>query len=292
MNAVELTIEKGHVDRLLSAASADATLLYLWLRAGNGPAEAEKALHMSASRVSAAGATLRQLGLWEEKKEIFVPGERPNYSENDVLRAMDSDGDFRALYGEVQRLLGKSLNTEELKILLGFVRYLGFSGDVISILVCYCKERARQRGNLRNPSLRTIEKEAYAWAELGIDSVQEAAAYIRAQNIRSSQLGRYMKKMGIQGRQLTPGEEKYARQWLDMGFGEDAIAIAYERTCVNTGGLKWPYMNSILQRWHEAGLHTADQIKQGDKKPKVPQGASGKFGQAELDAVAQMMQEE
>ena len=292
MNAVELTINRQHMERLLSAASGDAAILYLYLRSGNDLQDAQEKLHMTAARVSDAAATLRQMGLWEEKREIFIPGERPNYSETDVIRAMDTDVDFRALYGEVQRLLGKSLNTEEMKILLGFVRYLGFSGDVISVLVCYCKERARQRGSLRNPSLRTIEKEAYAWAEMGIDSISEAAAYIRAQNIRGSQLGKYMKKMGIQGRQLTPGEEKFAKQWLDMGFGEDAIAIAYERTCVNTGGLKWPYMNSILQRWHEAGLHTAEEIKQGDKKPKVPKGASGTFGQAELDAVARMMQED
>ena len=291
MNATDVTIEKSHITRLLSAANPDAALLYLWLHSGNQMAGAEEALHMSAARLSCAGATLRQLGLWEEKKEIFIPGERPNYSENDVIRAMDTDVDFRALYGEVQRLLGKNLNTEELKILLGFVRYLGFTGDVISVLVCYCKERARQKGSLRNPSLRTIEKEAYAWAEQGIDTMEEAAAYIQAQNVRQSRLGRLMEVLQIKGRNLTASEEKYARQWLEMGFGEDAVAIAYDRTCLNTGGLSWAYMNRILTRWHEAGLHTPDQIKNGDKKPAVPKGASGEFGQAELDAIAQLLRE-
>ena len=100
---------------------------------------------------------------------------------------MDADTDFRGLYGEVQRLLGRTLNTEELKILLGFVRYLGLPGDVISVLICYCKERARQRGSIRNPSLRTVEKEAYAWAERGIDTVEEAAAFISAQNVRNEE---------------------------------------------------------------------------------------------------------
>ena len=94
--------------------------------------------------------------------------------------------DFRSLYGEVQRLLGRNLNTEELKILLGFVRYLGLPGDVISLLVCYCKERARKRGSLRNPSLRTVEKEAYQWAEQGIDTLEAASAYIQTQNQRES----------------------------------------------------------------------------------------------------------
>ena len=34
-----------------------------------------------------------------------------------VLTAMDGNRDFKALYGEVQRVLGRTLNTEELKLL-------------------------------------------------------------------------------------------------------------------------------------------------------------------------------
>ena len=200
MNTVDLHIEKDHVRKLLSAASADAALLYIFLQSGNPAAEAEQALHMSASRFSCAGATLRQLGLWQEdRREHILPGERPNYSERDVIQAVDHDTDFRSLYGEVQRLLGRNLNTEELKILLGFVRYLGLGPDVICVLICYCKDRARQRGSLRNPSLRTIEKEAYAWAEMNIETIEDAAAFIQAQNARRSQLGRLMKLLQIRG---------------------------------------------------------------------------------------------
>ena len=179
---------------------------------------------------------------------------------------MESDQSFRCLYGEVQRLLGRSLNTEELKILLGFVRYLGLPGEVISVLVCYCRDRARQKGSGRNPSLRTIEKEAYAWAERGIDTVEEAAMFIHSQNVRNSRLSRLMQQLQIRGRNLTPAEERYAQGWLDMGFDEESIAMAYEKTCLNTGGLNWAYMNKILQRWHRQDLHTAEAVRTGDNK--------------------------
>ena len=79
---------------------------------------AEKDLNMSAVRLQCAAAMLRQAGLWETRKQIVMVGERPAYSERDVLRASQEDVDFRSLYGEVQRLLGRTLNTEELKILL------------------------------------------------------------------------------------------------------------------------------------------------------------------------------
>ena len=281
MNIESVALDRDAVHKLLSAASADAALLYIFLKAGNPPQGAESALNMNPSRVDCAMATLRQLGLWSDERVSRIPaGERPCYTERDVLNAADSDASFRALCGEVQRLLGRNLNTEELKILLSFVNYLGLPGDVISVLICYCKDRARQKGSLRNPSLRTIEKEAYAWAERGIDTMEEAAAFIQTQNVRNSRLGKLMKLLQIRGRNLTAAEERYASDWLEMGFEDEVISMAYERTCLNTGGLSWAYMNKILQRWNEAGLHTAEAVRSGDRKP----AAQSQPGQRQLDA--------
>lgn len=292
MRQEQMQLSENDVRKLLGAASPDAALLFLYIKSGNLPDTAERDLNMSASRLNCAAATLRQLGLMEEQRACpIAPGERPNYSERDVESAMDTDAPFRGLYGEVQRLLGRSLNVEELKILLGFVRYLGLPADVVCVLVCYCKERARRKGSMRNPSLRTIEKEAYAWAERGIDTMEEAAAFIQAQNVRNSRLGRLLQILQIRGRNLTAAEERYAQSWLDMDMDEDMIAMAYERTCLNTGGLNWAYMNKILQRWQEQGLRTADAVRSGDQKQNVPKGATGELGRAELEAIQRVLRE-
>ena len=285
-----VVISQGDVRKLLGAASPDAALLYIYTSGGNRPENARTELKMSQSRYDCAAATLRQLGLWqEEQPQRMLAGERPTYSEQDVLEARGSDTSFCSLVGEIQRLLGRLLNTEEQKILLGFVRYLGLTPDVISVLVCYCRDRARQKGNLRNPSLRAIEKEAYAWAEQGIDTVEEAAAFIQAQNVRNSRLRRLMNQLQIRGRSLTPAEERYASSWLDMGFAEEAIAMAYERTCLNTGGLNWAYMNKILQRWNDQGLHTAEAVQSGDRK-SGNRSPERQLDAQEQAAIAKMMQ--
>ena len=281
MNIESVIFDAAEVRKLLGAASGDGALLYIYLKAGNLPNDAAQVLNMSEARFNCAMATLRQLGLWqEEKQQRILAGERPVYSERDVLEADSSDFEFKALRGEVERLLGRNLNTEELKILLGFIRYLGLPADVISVLICYCKDQARQRGSLRNPSLRTIEKEAYAWAEQGIDNLEEAAAFIQARNVRHSRMSRLKDQLQVRGRNLTAAEERYAQSWLEMGFEDEVIAMAYERTCLNTGSLKWPYMDKILQRWHEAGLHTAEAVRNGDRKP----GTAAPQGQRQLDA--------
>ena len=291
MNIENVNIESGDVRRLLGAASGDAALLYIYLRCGNDPSGAEQALHLPEGRVACAAATLRQLGLWqEEKRPIIASGERPNYSERDVLQTMDTDPSFRSLYGEIQRRLGRQLNTEELKILLSLVRYLGLPVDVICVLVTYCQERARMKGSIRNPSLRTIEREAYAWAERGIDTMEEAAAFIQAQNVYHSRLAGLCRLLQIRGRALTNAEEKYARAWLDMDFDDEAITMAYERTCLNTGGLSWAYMNKILTRWHEAGFHTAADVRAGDRKSSNA-GGERQFDADEQAAIRRMLQE-
>ncbi len=289
MNIQNVQIGSGDVHRLLSAANGDAALLYIYIRSGNDHRNAAADLRLPEARLSCAMATLRQLGLWmEEKRSPIAAGERPCYTERDVLQTLEEPS-FRSLYGEVQRRLGRTLNTEELKILLSFVRYLGLPGDVICVLVAYCQERARRKGNLRNPSLRTIEKEAYAWAEQGIDTMEEAAAFIQRQNVYHSRLSQLCRLLQIRGRALTAAEEKYARAWLEMGFDDSAITMAYERTCLNTGGLSWAYMNKILARWHQAGLHTADQVRAGDRKADP---GERRFDADEQAAIQRMLQED
>ena len=291
MNIQPFSIDTADLRKLLTTGNGDAALLYLFVRSGNDPQKAGEELRLPATRYSCAAATLRQLGLWpEEVQHTLIPGERPQYTEQDVLDAMDRENTFRLLRGEIQRVLGRNLNTEDLKILLGFVHYLGLPTEVISILVSYCKDRARQRGNLRAPSLRNIEKEAYRWAELGIDTLEAAVAYIQTQNNRNSRLQQLMDTLQIRGRNLTPAEERYANAWLEMGFDNEVIAMAYERTCLNTGGMNWLYLNKILTRWNEAGFKTAEQVKSGDRKP------TGKTATRQLDAdeqaaIARMLQE-
>ena len=293
MNIEPVTLEKAEVQKLLSAASGDSLLLYLYIKSGNSLETAPQELGLNNTRLECAAATLRQLGLWKEPQPMPMYGEKPNYTEQDVLRAVGADNGFHSLLGEVQRRLGRTLTTEELKILLGLVRYLGLPEDVICVLVTYCIDRARQRGNLRNPSLRAIEKEGYAWAERGIDTLPAAAAFIHSQNLYFSRLGQLQRMLQIRGRSLTAAEEKYAHAWLEMGFEEDALQLAYERTCLNTGGLNWAYMNKILLRWKDAGYITAEDVQKGDRKPSAPTtGGQRQLDADEIAAIKKMFQED
>ena len=63
----------------------------------------------------------------------------------------------------------------------------------------------------------------------------------------------------------SASEEKYLAAWQEMGFGPEAVALAYDKTVLKCHELKWPYCNGILRRWHEAGLHTVEEIQSRDR---------------------------
>ena len=78
MNNGNLTIENRDLVKLLSTASGDAAILYLYLQSGNDPEQAMKLLNMNGTRHACAMATLRQLGLWQPEQKKLMVGERPN----------------------------------------------------------------------------------------------------------------------------------------------------------------------------------------------------------------------
>lgn len=290
METADLVIPEGDWRKLLAACSGDGALLYLYLRAGGDPAQAETALRLNPSRMDCAAASLKQLGLWPEPARILRPAEPPTYSEAEVVRQLRESEGFNHLLGEAQRRLGKVLNTEELKILLSLYDYLGLPAEVISVLISYCIQRARSKGTGRMPSMRTIEREAYRWADLGIDTMEEAAAHMQLELEQQSKVGAIRRVLQLTDRRLAPAEEKLVRQWIQWGFGPEAVALAYNRTCLQTGSFNWNYLRSILASWHNQGLHTVAEIEAGDKKRPGTAPANAPSGDWAREAVERMMQ--
>ena len=294
MEARAVTLDAQTVRRLVGAACPEAALLYVYLQGGGAPDTAGSVLGYSAEQLDYAAATLRQLGLLPERTPAHLERtEAPVYSEQDLAREYATNPEFPTMVGEVQRRLGRVLSTEELKILLGLYRYLGLPVEVISMLVYYCISRSRARGAGRMPSLRSIEKEAGRWADNGIETVEQAAAYMQQQLRRQSRAGQIADILQLGGRRLTPGEEKYVAAWLEWGFDDDVIAKAYEKTCLGAGGLKWPYMHAILRSWHEQGFTSLQQIEAGDRRPAQRAGSvqqhGGQLSEVEKQAVDKML---
>ncbi len=265
-----VTLSGGAVKRLLERGDGDAALLYLALLRRQGavpPRSLAGELRWDRDRIETAEAVLRQLGLVSAAEPPPEPAEeKPDYQRADVAEHLERSDEFRALTDQVERKLGKRLTTPDVAVLLGLTDYLGLPADVVYLLVCHCMERVQRRsGPGRRPGMKQIEKEGYAWARLGIDTQAAAAEYLRKYAQRQQLLPQYMRALGLGDRLPVPSEEKYLLSWQEMGFSPEAVAIACDKTILKCHELKWAYCNGILRRWHEAGLHTEEEIRAGDR---------------------------
>ena len=202
-----------------------------------------------------------------------MPAQEPvAYTTEEVRRALEEDGEFRMLTDQTQNLLGKRLNTTDLKSLMNLYSAVGLPADVIFLLVSHCVDRTERRyGPGRRPTIHQIEKEGYYWAQQGLFDQESAAAYLREYKARQSKLAAYMQVLRLGDRRPIPAEEKYITGWMNMGFPPETVAIAYEKTILKKQELNWRYLNGILRRWHEENRHTPEQAAdEGRSRGKQP----------------------
>jgi DnaD/phage-associated family protein len=117
-----------------------------------------------------------------------------------------------------------------------------------------------------------IKKTAYAWRRMGVDTAEAAEEYLKKQTRLQARERELLPLLDITGRPPVAKEREYLDAWVEMGFPNDAIRLAYERTVLKKQTLNWPYMNSILKSWHNKGLHTLAEIQAGDsdRRRKIP----------------------
>lgn len=289
-------ISPADADKLIDRHDGLAALLFLYLLRRGGSfvlEEAAKRLGAPKDRVRAAAEALQSMGLLEIRGIPEPAQELPEYDTAEMhARTMDS-AEFTALTQEIQSALGRVLSGTELKLLFGIYDYLALPPEVICMLVGYCMERTEKRqGPGRRPSMRTIEREAYAWANREINTLELAEAHLQHIAHMEGETERVKSAIGISGRELSSTERKYIESWISMGFGPEALAIAYDRTVLKTGRLQWKYMNSIVTSWHGKGLHTPQEIREGDSMaPNRVQaaGAGGAPAESELRRMERLM---
>ena len=277
-----LAMDARAAERLVAAGSGDGALLYLWLLGRGGkldPAQARKALNWDQGRLESAAAALRDMGLSDGRTEAEpapppAPEGPPEYTAADITRELeDGASSFPGLVNEVQRRLGKILSTSDLKSLYTLYDYLALPAEVICLLVSWCVEEfQRKYGPGRKPRMSQIQKEGFVWRRLGVDTAQAAEAHLKKQALYRSREGEILRLLDQPPRPLVEKERKKVAAWTDMGFADEVLRLAYEKTVYKKQKMDWDYMNGILCGWHRKSLHTLAEVEaflreRGDSLP-------------------------
>ncbi len=268
-----VSLSADAADKLIARGEGDAALLCLALLRHGTPEAARKALRWSGERTDRAWAVLAGLGLVADAKApetappVLENDGPPDYLRADILSAME-EGPFQNLYHAVERRLGKKLSDTDLKSLYEIFDYLALPAEVILVLVTWCIEQFQEKyGAGKMPKMPLIKKTAYAWQRQGVDTAEAAEEYLKKQTGLRRREREILPLLDIVGRMPLDREREHISNWVTMGFPNDAIRLAYEKTVWKKQSMNWPYMNSILNSWHKKGLHTVKEIEAGDSDP-------------------------
>ena len=271
------------LDRLIAAHDGDLALLYLYiLRRGRFEAEAAaRELCRTRGEIDAAEEKLRRLGLFPDggsplpapDRPALPEEERPELTARDVAQLAEDDPNVTQFFAEAERVFGRKLSSADLRTLCGVYAGLPLPAEVLYLLLHYCAEEAAARR--QRLTARAVEKEALRWNELEVLTLEMAEEHIRRERARKDAVQRVLPALGIREREPVPSERRHILEWLEMGFGEDAIALAYDRTVTAIQKFNWNYADKILRRWHEKGLHTLREIESGDGRGRRGSGGSG-----------------
>ncbi|MCL2083067.1 MAG: DnaD domain protein [Oscillospiraceae bacterium] len=280
------------IDRLLSLGSGEAALLYMYARRNALPFP-ESMPGFSKEQVKQALRQLCQAGLLAAPPSVPLPqstDECPYYDSDTIAKSL-SDPDFAYAVRQIERLLGKTLSSQDLQILHSMHDWRGLPAGVILLLVNYCIERQEHNGSKRRPTLRQIDREAAVWEHEQLFTSDLAEKYIERREKYRQSCSEVLRSMQI-FREPAPTEKKYINEWLGLGFGHEAIALAYDKTVIRTGKLSWPYCDKILQGWHAQKLYTVPEIEAQENSSKAVSLGSMKTNGRQAPSAAKDYDEE
>lgn len=265
-----LSLPAEAADRLLAQGSGDAALLYLALLRHDGWESARRALGWTDQRASEAFALLVKLGLAQGDPVQEAPprpaDQPPSYQRSDLMNALREDSTFAGVTQMVESMLGKTLSEADLLSLYTIYDYLALPGEVICMLTQACvADTERKYGPGRKPRMPMVKKTAFQWKRLGVDTPEAADAHLKRQALYRSREGEILRLLDQRPRPLVEKERKKVAAWTDMGFPDEALRLAYEKTVYKKQAMDWDYMNGILTGWHRKNLHTLAEIEAGDR---------------------------
>lgn len=168
--------------------------------------------------------------------------------------ALMKDIEISEAISQAEKILGTTLSTTHLQMILYFMCDIGFSQEMIATLY----RTAHSRGKT---SPKYMEAIGLTWAKKGITTPEEAkdesSAFSGLYHVVSKALGL--------NRSLAPAEREIIDTWSDYGFSDEIIEQACKRTVLQTGGTNLNYITSILKDWHKKGVLTLADIEKCDK---------------------------
>lgn len=212
----------------------------------------------------------------EQKKPEYVAPvktrEYQNPTQAEVAVRMEESPEIRALFSELQKILGKTIGYDGQCTFICLYDHFGLPADVIFMLVKYCMDIGKS-------GYSYIEKVGGTWAEHEIDTIEKAAEKIASLGRADKFWKKFASLAGINTPKPTAKQAEYIEKWISSGMSFELVYAAYEQMAEHTGKLSFAYMDKILANWKSQGFNSPDDVDRAEKTRKDAKSKAGNQGE-------------
>lgn len=215
-------------------------------------------LGMDEERVRNAFAYWERMGLVRRVSDNPPSYVYVNLKQSLLMKAQDDDGLYR--YAEFNQSLqaqfgpDRLLAPQDYERVYDWIEGLGLPETVVQLLVAHC---IRTRGLKFRFS--AADKVAHEWAQAGVRTVADAEDMMRRSGLSQESLKKVLRRLGKRHAPSMDDEALFAKWTQEWGFSTEAILAACAET--TKGSPTMAYLDGILKRQHQLGLHDAQAVQ-------------------------------
>lgn len=179
----------------------------------------------------------------------------PEYTMEETAALLEGNADYSKMVDECSRIIGKVLTINESARLIALVDQLGLNPEFVLLVCAHCKSAGKS-------SLRYIMTTAVEYFDKGINSVDGLEEYLHSiENVVDAE-GQLRKLLGIGSRAFGKRDKDFLERWCGTyEYDFEVVRIAFEIAADNNVAKPMPYMNGIIEKWHEAGCKNAEDVR-------------------------------
>ena len=234
---------------------------------GAGVEELSEKLGISLPRVKACITLFKESGVLTDCDALplaeveyeFEPTEKDKTKAKDSATALARsirENDLYEMNEEIERILGKTLETREIERITSLYTKKGLSPEYILTLAAFLKDRRQIL------TVEYIVREANKLLTAGIDTLEDLEIHIKDKLDEVAGEMEMRRLFGIYGRTLTKTEREHFNRWMhEYGYSANIIGEAYDVTVAAINRMSLSYINTILTEWHDAGCRTVEECR-------------------------------
>lgn len=235
-----------------------------WEQHGILPSDNESSLPAVNSIFSAVHDSLPEY--LPERQKNYISYSRDssdglNITPSEISDMLKSTPPLRKIFNIAEKYID-NVNFTVQRSLVWLYQYLGFSPEMIEIILEYCV-------SINKAYIWEIEAVALKFRRNGIDSPELARNEIDRlkDEMENGSFIKKIKRMFFMERDPVTRQRNFMIKWKSEEYPDELIRLAYEKSVEATGNkarIPIEYIDTILKRWKEKNITTVEQAEQDD----------------------------